>query len=304
MSLPYGPVTLTANTMTFQDIDASAKWVVIENSSVFLDLGVSFYPNRPPVPVSFAGQPWAGVVQAGDAKRFLLPADGLWTGRVWLYPLNIATLAAATGTNSRYSRAYLTTFAASENPSDFHGIIRGLDLTSQPRIISLPMAATANQTLSSALSLTLPAAPNLTATFYPGNSLGVGAGVWPWFGCVIHSIHAEALTVGRCTISLQMTSWDNTTTTLYNATQIYKFSCSRAGRWGAANPYNQSFVTPPGLISPLNASASVLGLGYAFADGDGGMSILLEVVFSVWPSASGTAFPSSYTVINSGGTLL
>ena len=142
MSRPYGPIPLTAGIVTFQDIDPGAAWVVIENSSLSFDIGVCFQVNAPPPVTTFSGPPWDGVIQAGGWRKFQLPStdnNRQWTGRVWLLPIDVSGYSAATGTISGYARVYMTTYLPGEEPADAPTIVRGLDIVSQPRVISIPM---------------------------------------------------------------------------------------------------------------------------------------------------------------------
>src|SRR6185312_2951061 len=202
MSRPYGPVPLTAGVVTFQDIDPGAAWVVIENSSLAFDIGVCFQVNSPPPVTSFSGPPWDGVIQAGGWRKFQLPStenNRQWTGRGWLLPINVSKFSAATGTISGYARVYMTTYLPGEEPADAPTIVRGLDIVSQPRVISLPM------TPAFSFSNQLQMNTGEMSGFFPNTVAVTDPASDP--GCVVFVYYASVNTsavVGAATFSIRL----------------------------------------------------------------------------------------------------
>jgi len=270
--------------MTFQDVDANSAWAVIENSSLALDLAVSFQSNAPAtVAQGFSGNPWQGVVQSGGAKRFLLPPNnGLWTGRIWLYPLNVSSQSAATGGSSGYSRAYVTTFGAGEEPVDFQGVIRGLDLTSQPRIISVPMAA--GSTIYKTLTL-----PTTVLAFNAGNvvnaamlTVGASQGLTQAVSVYLHNASAYALTVGACQFSISAWYCDAANVPLQVVGGQFFFEAWAAGEFGPKGGTSLAFATPELRTSQsVPANTASIQLFYILTGGGGGMTVSVRFDCSV-----------------------
>lgn len=169
MILPYGPVPLTAGIVTFQDVDSGAAWVVVENVSTQLYLGVSFWPSKPPAVKTFQGQPWNAVIQPGGTLRIECPKQ-VWLGRIWLLGVDASSQSAATGTISGYSSALLRTYGPDDTASDSPSVVRGLDILSQPRMINIPMtpfACYSNSLLGTAGTDVFPAPASFVAIMNP-----------------------------------------------------------------------------------------------------------------------------------------
>lgn len=282
MSRPYGPVQLTAGTMASVDVDPGAAFVVIENSSVNLDLAVSFQVNAPAQTTYVSGFPWNGYIQAGGSKRLTLPPnDGRWTGRIWMYPISVASFSAQTGAGSSYSRAIITTFSVGEEPQDFQGVIRGLDLTSQPRVISVPMASG----FTFYKTITLPSTVEPFDAAHVHNAGIVIAGVpAAQTSCSIylHEASAYALTVGSCQFSLSLWWCDAGNNPLTVVGGQFNFEAWRAGVFGPAGGSVLTATAPElkiGQGKPGNAAT--VQLFYILTAGGGGMTVSVRFDCSI-----------------------
>lgn len=205
MILPYGPVPLTAGIVTSQDVDSSAAWVVVENVSTLLYLGVSFWPSKPPAVTVFNGQPWNVVIQPGGTLRVPTPAQG-WLGRIWLLGVDASSQSAATGTISGYSAALLRTYGPDDTASDSPSVVRGLDILSQPRVVSVPMTPffSTSQQLQLNTGANAGMFPQVVALTNPLTDVG----------CYVYIYYASVVTsgvAGAATFSIRLEYLDNNT---------------------------------------------------------------------------------------------
>lgn len=141
----YGPYTATAGTVTQVTIPGDSDRVRIQNDSPY-DVLVSFAVAKPNVATSTNGD-WQESVLAWHHATMEIPGQahvvtplgtGTFNGSVWLLPINSGSLA-LTGTTSGRSNLWVSAFRPGEMASDVYSAPRQQDMTSQPRIVSVPI---------------------------------------------------------------------------------------------------------------------------------------------------------------------
>jgi len=177
---------------------------------------------------------------------------------------------------------------------DFQGVIRGLDLTSQPRLIQLPMVTPS----VAYTTLTMPADPpalilaNIQNT---GATIGFAAPSALYMQMFLFSISADAVTVGQCEIGLYATEFSTggTVPTAAAAPELHTITVSRSGAFGPSEGFRQSFSTPLLVVDGTpNAASTSAGVGWIFLSGSGGMQV--KVRFSYWVDAFNRQYPGPY----------
>lgn len=256
MSRPYGPIPLTAGIVTSQDIDGvSGAWVVIRNDSVSLDLGVSFQVNPPAAVSIFSGRPWEGVIPAGGSGTFKLPDDTIWRGRIWLCPVDVSGMQAATGTISGYSRAYVRVFDIGEDPQTESSVVRALDIVSQPRVVSIPMTPffCTSQQLQLNTGANAGMFPQAIAVTNPNTDVG----------CYVYIYYASvstSATAGAATFSVRLEYLDNNTFAILGQVDFIFGMIGQAANVGDQWMFNPSvpFAIPLVRGSSLPANTGII----------------------------------------------
>lgn len=144
----FGPLTLTANVLTQVSCSPASATVYIGNDSPY-DVLVSFAVSPPPLVTSANGTAdWPAVVQA--FHHCVLPTPGnisspqgtTFAGSVWLLPLDTRNVRLAqNGTVSATANAWVVACLPGEQPPDAYAAPRQTDMTSQQRVIALPVSA-------------------------------------------------------------------------------------------------------------------------------------------------------------------
>lgn len=157
-----GSFAITAGTPLRLTCDLAARWVSLRNDSpnyLYVQCGPRG-PNSPLSPGSYllTIAPWSG--DNYDTSSELSPFDGV----VYLLPSLLGGLANPGLTLTR-NVVSVTTYSAGETPPQpYAGIARQQDLTSQPRIVTIPM------TMAQGNSAT-----GRVATPTGGNSINIGS---------------------------------------------------------------------------------------------------------------------------------
>jgi hypothetical protein len=145
-----GPYKLIVGTVTHVKIPMDAVQVHIKNDSQF-DLLVSFNPTQPTNITDSLDGTWNATVLrhtdpvipvqtlgASALEKQLNALGGSYQGDVWISPLNAINIASG-GSSSGLQRVWLTTRGPYDPPIVPSANTRQVDLTSQPRIVSVPV---------------------------------------------------------------------------------------------------------------------------------------------------------------------
>lgn len=143
MSAAYGPMTGTVGALIEVDISPASDFVQIRNDS-FNDLLVQFGPAPIPSAAASAGGQWANAVPAWDHPVIPCGNGGRFDGRVWLMPINNGGLAGA-GTLSVRNSIYVVAYDSTQEPVPVGSSLpRQQDVTSQARVVSVPISSLQN----------------------------------------------------------------------------------------------------------------------------------------------------------------
>lgn len=147
MSQGYGPYSVTAGTIQPVGVDPNTAAVFIQNDTPFY-LFVSFNPTQPS-PSTILNQDWAASIKPFDSQTEYItgPAQlqtpqGAMTfqGKVWLLPVDLRNVGLAqNGTVSSAALVSVRSFLPGEQPPVAYSSSRQTDITSQTRVITVPM---------------------------------------------------------------------------------------------------------------------------------------------------------------------
>ena len=147
-----GPLTLTVGQPFRLDLAPDTAYVEIQNDSLN-DIWV-YYGEVQPTDITNANKTWHRVVRR--QHNGLLPTVGYrgasaaerqtntigdFKGRLWLLSVNPAGLA-ATGTITSRNQVYVTPYAIGDALPRHSSLSTQSDITSEPRVIAVPVAAT------------------------------------------------------------------------------------------------------------------------------------------------------------------
>lgn len=138
----YGPYTLTAGTPLAVQIDPTATAVEIENDST-CDVLIALQDNQPSVTGGQPGSSWQNGVKPYSSKCIAVPTappNSSYSGTLWLLPINHAGLA-ATGSTGTRSLCSVISYNEGEQVLATTSMPREQTVTSQQRIISIPITA-------------------------------------------------------------------------------------------------------------------------------------------------------------------
>lgn len=265
---PWNPVSGTPNQYKF---GPETQWVYVRNQT-HLTLLVVFSETQPKSLNSLSNEydnvvreggellMWTQSRGASTAERSL-NAVGAFTGSVWIMPVDLSSTLASTGTTSSTNNVWVGAGGPYDPPPPVSaGIPLGTDLTSQPRVIALPMTVRLADVVSDQTAI--PAAGiSAELTSYGVGSLIVAGitrtlqmylymlTVGTTFGAagaggVVFSLIADLHTAGHASVgTVGGFNWP---------AEIYRFTLS----WPAAGGPYQSFTLP--LSYPIAISMGLL----------------------------------------------
>ena len=160
-----GPISLIVGTPYKLNVPTDATRVVIDNDSPY-DVWFSFTLTAPPVVTPSSGQ-WQGIMRRGHTgmvpifgrpvasqREQTLNAIGAFQGVMWLLAVNPGGLASS-GTVSVRSSVYITPLTPFDADPVYSALSTQTDLSSQPRVVSVPIASTQNFSGRDAVSVSV-----------------------------------------------------------------------------------------------------------------------------------------------------
>lgn len=147
-----GPLTLTVGQPFKLQLDQATKYIDVQNDSPY-DVWV-FFGNVKPTDLANAQNTWHRTARRDHTS--LLPVEGYrgasrfefsnnalgaFQGTAWLMPVNPGGLA-LTGTTSARNQVFVTPYLAGEPLPSHAARSSSVDLTSQARMLSVPIAVT------------------------------------------------------------------------------------------------------------------------------------------------------------------
>lgn len=261
----FGPLALTVNTRVPVALPSNTTAVYIGNDSIY-DMLVALSDTVPAV-VTQAGDPWNAIVQAGHHLTLTVPTNIYtpqgstgYTGSLYLLPLG-RTGQASTGLISSTAQAWVIACQAGETPPDAYAMPRSTDLSSQPRVVTIPVQS--SNSFHDGFGWT---GGNHFYEPFPPN-IGLGPVASTWNGTTPAYISVFSLTIGHTGAALadfkvQVTAqkFDLTVLATY---EIMVFYLPNPGVlvYTPAFPFVVK-VTPPN-------GANTLNVRYATVNGDG-----------------------------------
>lgn len=134
----WGPFTPTANAQQSVTVPQDSTFIEVENDCTF-DLWVSFSPSVPPP--GYVNS-YNNVARISATKPIQVPSTPLtpFNGTIWVYAKQPGGLATA-GTSSSREQFYVVSYGPGEVPQPTNAVPRATDLTSQSRIIAIPITS-------------------------------------------------------------------------------------------------------------------------------------------------------------------
>lgn len=261
MSQLVGLVTATPGTITKVGMSASTVNIAIKNDSFFdawIKIGGAA-PALAPGPTTLGL--WDHGITAGAREPYTLPLN--FDGVVWVGIYDPGGNA-ATGVTSSRANVYVTAYAAGEDPGQAYGAPRLADLSSQPRIVDIPIAA--GMTVSSTYNP--PASGNTFAVPFQAGAGGGGVQVQVTGGQVyVVYVHywllwlAQNIT-GQANYQLVVQELNNVSAVVATNALLWATAAANATN-GTNDRHSFQPSRPAAFIFTAQATAILLQLGIA-----------------------------------------
>lgn len=268
--LLIGPTPLTVNMPVQVKMAAETHAIYVQNYSRYTIL-VSFSDVQPTSTDSLNNQ-YDGVLQAGGRDVFYvqsrgasamersLNAMGAFTGSVWFMPIDRTGNQSNTGSVSQINDLWVSAYGPNDPPPPFPGGMPvNVDLSSQPRIITIPM------TLSQSFLGTWNGVGTFDVTTFNASAAQVLAGFAPLYLYYINVIAATA--TGTLTFNVQAQEKDAGGA----ATGLpYIFCTGKVWANATNNTATQWEFRPPfalGKVGPLNPNTAKITVQFANVSG-------------------------------------